>query len=303
MSLIRFTTSVSLAILVLPALYAAPRCPGNVASLTLRLVQGSLIIVPVEINHSGPYDFLVDTGAQISTVDSSLAVNLGLKAQGTTGIGGIATYARYAFANLDLLQAGTHIIPNSLVVIQDLKQLKEADPRIRGILGDNFLEHFDILIDNRLHLLCLDDSHALALAIRGEHVTLVEPRRTQDDLPFTRPIIVSARLSAAKAAPMLLRLDSGSNAPVLYETCPQIRNMSRTSVLRRVVNGVDQAFAVFAAQDLELGTKYVRQVPFVVPMNSLGDGPPPREDGILPTVAFQRVFISSAGRYISLDPW
>ena len=303
MSLMRFTTSVSLAILVLPALYAAPRCPGNVASLTPRLVQGSLIIVPVEINHSGPYDFLVDTGAQITTVDSSLAVNLGLKAQGATGIGGVATYARYAFANLDLLQAGTHIIPNSLAVIQDLKQLKEADPRIRGILGDNFLEHFDILIDNRFHLLCLDDSHALALAIRGEHVALVEPRGTQDDLPFTRPMIVSARLSAAKAAPMLLRLDSGSNAPVLYETCPQIRNMSRASVLRRVVNGVDQGFAVFAAQDLELGTKYVRQVPFVVPMNSLGDGPPPREDGILPTMAFQRVFISSAGRYISLDPW
>ena len=293
----------SLAILVLPALYAVPRCPGNVASLTLRLVQGSLIIVPVEINHSGPYDFLVDTGAQITTVDSSLAVNLGLKAQGVTGVGGVATYARYAFANLDLLQAGTHIIPNALVVIHDLKQLKEADPRIRGILGDNFLEHFDILIDNRLHLLCLDDSHALALAIRGEHVALVEPRRTQDDLPFTRPMIVSARLPAAKAAPMLLRLDSGSNAPVLYETCPQIRNMSRTSLLRRVVNGVDQAFAVFPAQDLELGTKYVRQVPFVVPMNSLGDGPPPREDGILPTTAFQRIFISSAGGYISLDPW
>jgi hypothetical protein len=294
---------VSLAILILPALYAVPRCPGNVASLTLRLVQGSLIIVPVEINHSGPYDFLVDTGAQITTVDSSLAVNLGLKAQGVTGIGGVATYARYAFANLDLLQAGTHIIPNALVVIQDLKQLKDADPRIRGILGDNFLEHFDVLIDNRLHLLCLDDSHALALAIRGEHVALVEPRRTQDDLPFTRPMIVSARLPAAKAAPMLLRLDSGSNAPVLYETCPQIRNMSRTSLLRRVVNGVDQAFAVFPAQDLELGTKYVRQVPFVVPMNSLGDGPPPREDGILPTTAFQRIFISSAGGYISLDPW
>jgi Aspartyl protease len=145
MSLITFTTSVSLAILALPALYATPRCPGNVASLTLRPVQGSLIIVPVEINHSGPYDFLVDTGAQITTIDSSLAVNLGAKAQGAAGVSGVATYARYAFANLDLLQAGTHIIPNALVVIQDLKQLKEADPRIRGILGDNFLEHFDVL--------------------------------------------------------------------------------------------------------------------------------------------------------------
>jgi hypothetical protein len=244
MSLIRFTTSVSLAILVLPALHAAPHCPGNVASLPLRLVQGSLIIVPVEINHSGPYDFLVDTGAQITTVDSSLAAKLGLKAQGSAGIGGVATYGHYPLVNLDLLQAGTHDIPNSLVVIQDLNQLKEADSRILGILGDNFLEHFDILIDNRLHLLCLDASEALALAVKGEHVALEAPRGTQDDLPSTRPLIVSARLPAAKGVPMLLRLDSGSKAPVLYETCPQIRDMSRTSVLRRVVNGVDQAFGL-----------------------------------------------------------
>src|SRR3984957_5652875 len=194
MSLIRFTTSLGLAVLVLPALHAVPHCPGNVASLTLRLVQGSLIIVPVEINRSGPYDFLVHTGPQITTVDSTLAASLGLKAQGSAGIGGVATYGHYPLVDLDLLRAGKHDIPNSLVVIQDLKQLKQADPRIRGILGDNFLEHFDILIDNRLYLLCLDASHALALAIRGEHVALVEPRRTQDDLPFTRPMIVSARL-------------------------------------------------------------------------------------------------------------
>jgi hypothetical protein len=54
MSLMRFTASVSLAILFLPAIYAFPPCPGNVASLTLRLVHDSLIIVPVEINHSHP---------------------------------------------------------------------------------------------------------------------------------------------------------------------------------------------------------------------------------------------------------
>jgi len=50
----------------------------------------------------------------------------------------------------------------------------------------------------------------------------------------------------------------------------------------------------------EVGTKYVRQLPFVVPMNSLGDGPPPREDGVLPTMAFQRVFISKCRSLYSL---
>ena len=50
-------------------LHAEPHCPGNVTSVPLRLVQRSQIVVPVMINRSGPYDFMVDTGAQVTTVD------------------------------------------------------------------------------------------------------------------------------------------------------------------------------------------------------------------------------------------
>jgi hypothetical protein len=46
--------------------------PGNVDSLRLRLIENVQMIVPVTINHSGPYDFLVDTGAQITTVNPEL---------------------------------------------------------------------------------------------------------------------------------------------------------------------------------------------------------------------------------------
>ena len=71
--------------IVLPALQAEPHCPGNIASLRLRLVQRSqIIIVPVTINHSGPYDFLVDTGTQVTSVDPALAGELHLKIEGTT---------------------------------------------------------------------------------------------------------------------------------------------------------------------------------------------------------------------------
>lgn len=66
---------------------------------------------------------------------SSLASGLHLKARGTIGVGGVATYARSTFAYLDLVEAGAYSVPNALVVIQELAQLKAADPRIRGILG------------------------------------------------------------------------------------------------------------------------------------------------------------------------
>jgi tetratricopeptide (TPR) repeat protein len=65
MSTFKRLASVTLAVTTFPALQAEAHCPGNVSSLRLRLVQRSLIIAPVVINHNGPYDFLVDTGMRI----------------------------------------------------------------------------------------------------------------------------------------------------------------------------------------------------------------------------------------------
>ena len=233
------------------------------------------------------------------------ARSLRLKPQGTTGVDGVATHARNTFAYLELVQAGTHSVANSLVVIEDLVQLKAADPRIRGILGENFLGHFDMLIDNRQHTLCLDDSNTLAASVKGERLALAEPRGSQVDLPFTKPLIVSLKLSAFDPATVLLRLDSGSIAPLLYSEITRIRkgSIAPASHLKRATNGGEQAFAVLPPQDLHVGVHSIQNVSFVVPLNSVGGKGVPREDGLLPTMAFQRVFISYQAHYATLEPW
>jgi hypothetical protein len=100
MSLVKRFVAASLATLALSALHAEPRCPGNVASLTLRRIQDDLIVVRVLINRTGRYDFLVDTGSQITTIDPVLASDLHLRIEGTTGVSGVATQSRSAFALL-----------------------------------------------------------------------------------------------------------------------------------------------------------------------------------------------------------
>jgi predicted aspartyl protease len=305
MSLVPRFVAASLATLALSALHAEPRCPGNLASLALRRIQDDLIVVRVRINRTGPYDFLVDTGSQITTIDPVLASDLHLKIEGTTGVSGVATQSRNAFAFLDLIEVGSHSVQQSLAVIQDIAELKAADPRMRGILGENFLSRFDLLIDNRQQILCLDESRTLAQAVKGEHIPLEQPHGPRDDLPFTRPMIVSVRLTTVDVAPVLLRLDSGSNTALLYAAQPRLlrASVSRAPVLKRVVNGVAQAFVVLPAQDIFVGACPVRQVSFVIPVNGVGSGPSPREDGLLPTSAFERVFISYSKNYAALDPW
>jgi len=304
MSLVKYFVAASLATLALSASHAEARCPGNVASSALRRIQDDLIVVRVLINRTGPYDFPVDTGSQITTIDPVLASDLHLKIEGTAGVSGIRTQSRSAFTSLDLIEVGSHSVPQSLAVIQDIAELKAADPRIRGILGENFLAHFDLLIDNRQQILCLDESTALAQAVKGERIPLHQPYGPRDDLPFMRPIIVSVRLATDDVAPVLLRLDSGSNAAVLYAASRFLRaSLSRAPMLERVVNGVEQGFAVLPAQDLRMGVFAVRQMSFVIPMNGIGGGPSPREDGQLPSAAFKRVFISYSENYAALDPW
>jgi len=273
--------------------------------LRLRVVQGSLIVVQMEINSSGPFDFVVDTGSQVTIIDPLLASELHVVVQGTTGFGGVATYSRQGFAYLDLIEAGANVVPKLLAVIKEIGQLKAADVRIRGILGANFLEHFDLLIDNRQHILCLDGSGVLASEVNGERIALAEPLGSQEDLPFTRPIMVAAHLSASDKTQVLLRLDSGSNAALLYVANSHFGGapFHPAPQLKRVVDGVEQRFAVLPPQDVRIGKRSVRQVSFVLPLNAIGVGPAPREDGLLPTMAFQRVFISYTGLYAKFDNW
>ena len=305
MSLVKRFVAASLAILALSALHAEPHCPGNVSTSALRRIQDDLIFVRVLINRTGPYDFLIDTGSQITTIDPVLASDLHLRIEGTTGVSGVRTQTRSEFIFLDLIEVGNHSVPQSLAIIQDMAEFRAADPRIRGILGENFLAHFDLLIDNRQQILCLDESRTLAQAVKGEHIPLEQPHGPRDDLPFTRPMIVSARLTTTDAAPVLLRLDSGSNAPLLYAAQPRLlrASASRAPMLKRVVNGVEQACAVLPAQDIFVGGCPVRQVSFIIPVNGVGSGPSPREDGLLPTSAFERVFISYSKNYAALNPW
>src|SRR5271170_7361471 len=142
MAILKWLVALILVVVSLPAVNAESHCPGNVTSLPFRMVQRSQIVVRVTINHTGPYDFLLDTGAQVTTVDPALAAALHLNTQGTAGVVGVGVYSRASLTELDTVEAGSHQVEKVLAVIQDLGQTALADRLVRGVLAGNFLEHF-----------------------------------------------------------------------------------------------------------------------------------------------------------------
>src|SRR3984885_13165995 len=183
--------AVGLALIVVPSIEAESRWPGSVASVTPRFVQHALIVIPVRINQAGPFDFMVDTGSQITVIEPSLAAELRLKPQGTVGLVSVANYARASVTVLDSLEANSHVVETPLAIVQDLRQIQVADPRIRGVLGENFLAHFDLFIDYAHKLLCLDETKTMRESVRGEHIPLMTPQHPEDELPFAERLVVS----------------------------------------------------------------------------------------------------------------
>jgi len=296
MTTFEWIASFVLAATMVPALSAKTQCPGNVASVPLRLVNGYQMIVPVSVNHSGPYQFLLDTGMQITAIDQSLAAALHLEAQGTAVVAGAGSRQAASMAQLDLLEAGSHAVPNTRVVVYDLQKL-----HIQGILGEDFLEHFDMLIDNVHGLVCLDETAAMHAGVKGSHIPLfarAEPEQGSaiPDLP-----IISVRLSDV-ARPVRLLLDSGANGIILYNTSEYLAP-SRTGHLQGTgVDGEQLMFSVLPPQDVKIGPLELRRVTFVSLPGTQKDARAKGFDGNLTLGLFRRVFIAHADHFAVLEP-
>ncbi len=286
---------------IVPALHAEPHCPGNVASVPLRLTNSHQMIVAISVNHSGPYNFLLDTGTQMTMIDPSLAAELHLNTQGSAVVAGVAFQAAASFAQLDLLEAGSHAVANQKVLVFDIKNPESIDLHFRGVLGEDFLGQFDVVIDNAHNLLCLDDSAAMRADVKGPHIALLTAPETSSGGPSFSSLIISARLSDGMR-PVRLKLDSGTNAPFLFDS-PQY--MAPGSI-RRVgsgLNGTQRSFSTLPPQDLKIGSLKFPNVSFATFADSQRDSRTRTFDGLLTLGLFRRVFICHADHFAVFEPW
>ncbi len=251
------------------------------------------------MNHSGPYDFLLDTGTQFSMVDPSLAAELHMTGQDSVPVNGTGFHTTAPTAQLDQLEVGSHAVAHMEVVVYGLQNLKSIDLHVRGVLGEDFLQHFDMLIDNAHKLLCLDESGAMRAEIRGAHIEMLTP--TQADVPHNS-LILTVRLSDARR-PVHLKLDSGANVPFLYNA-PQymaVAQFRAASLRGSGTNGSQQAFVALPAQNIKIGSLELEKVSFFTQAGVRKDSRTADFDGLLTMGLFRRVFICHAEHFAVLE--
>jgi hypothetical protein len=302
MTTFQWLASLVLAATIVPPLAAEAHCPGNVASVPFRLVNRHWIVLALSIDHTGPYNFLLDSGAQITMIDPSLATALHLDTQGRAEVVGVGSGQSASYAQLDLVEAGSHSVANQKVLVQDLQNLHSPDLHLQGILGEDFLEQFDLLIDNAHRLLCLDDSAAMRAEVKGPHIPLVVTADADEAGAMPGLLLITVQLSGG-LRPVRLVLDSGVNELILFNSSQYMLARPSHDVLLsgRGVDGAQPTLSVLPPQDVKIGSLKLPGVAFLSTTTNK-DSYVKEFDGVLTTGLFRRVFIDHADRFAVLEP-
>lgn len=110
---------------------------------------GAAIALPVIINGHEPVQLILDTGATLTCVDSSVARELELpEERGVIGAGvGVGGGGRVRLVRLDSLRVGAAAAMDVAACVLDLGALRTVSPEVHGLLGLNFLKGFHVTID------------------------------------------------------------------------------------------------------------------------------------------------------------
>jgi len=154
------------AVLLTAGLQAQTPCPANIKPVAFHNSRQHQMVVQVSINGAGPYDFLLDTGTQMTVIDRSLAAELGLPTSGNAIVAGISLQGQIKFAQLEMLKLGKHASINQRVLVYDMNKLQSARFAIRGLLGEDFLSRFNLFIDHARGVLCIDDTGAMEASFK-----------------------------------------------------------------------------------------------------------------------------------------
>jgi predicted aspartyl protease len=265
----------------------------HTVTVSMRPSKGARTVVAVKLNGAGPYDFMVDTGATVTVLDIALFHELGLQAEGSSGVtssAGVTNQIRSVVKQvaLDCLSS------QNIAVVSMKSPVAGSDDRaVRGILGENFLRHFDILFDNQHRKITLDAVGDLADSLAGERLPITFPPLPPDDENRYRPMI-SVKVEASGHASVLL--DSAATELILLRRGNQLKGLGDTRVT--TVNGWLTCESTKGR--VFLGKETVSDLPMV---SCQGASVKTNDsEGLLPTAIFKRIFISHAGSYAIINP-
>jgi aspartyl protease len=248
-----------------------------------RVAAHRLLVVPVTVNGAGPYPFLLDTGATSSMVADDLARELGLP-----HVGRAVQETTTATGSVDLVQAMLtlgSVQRNGDVISAPLDAVRQMDPAIRGLVGQDLLRLGNWWLDYRGASLVEDTGGALGSGDLGERLFV----HWHGDRPAIDALLPDRR-------PLRLVLDSAASSPVMFGVDPAASDRAGDALLTTL----DARLIVRLASVGPLRAGRAAIPRFAAAL--LADTGARAEDGLLPTALFEGVYFDNRAGAVILNP-
>ena len=281
---------VSMAVLFTFVNFSTPELSATSAAdhLPFTLTDTGQILVPVMVNSSGPYQFVLDTGANRSAISDTLAARLSLQPVAATEIVSSTGSALSSVVRLQIISLGGHQASGVLAPVLKADEFHAVHGQADGIVGQ------DVLIDAH-YTLDYRRKRVIWLGTDGDPGpgTRLALRRSEGRL------IVELPQSSAPESVALLVPDSGASTLVLFQqngrTAFAVAALSGTASVTTVTGQSLVQTAV--VPKLRLGKEMLWDQPAV-----LLPGPPVvgeiRLDGLLPLSLFSSVTFNGRDHYM-----
>jgi len=206
--------------------------------------------VAVRVNGRGPYQFIVDSGADTSVIGTGLARQLLLPLGGPVTLHGMTNSAL-----VDRVRVETLALGPTTVRQLELPALSEEDLGAAGIVGLDALVEQRLLMDFDRKTIKVEDGRSPVRALPGEIVVVARRRRGQ--LIMTGVRAVNQRLDAI--------IDTGSEITVgnmaLRDKLVRKRRAEVQTVQMIGVTGAVMNVDVAVISELEIGPILLQNVP------------------------------------------
>ena len=236
------------------------------APVKLRLLGGRPVVDGVFLNESGPYRFLLDTGAQTNQVDEAIARKMGLAATFRVDMETASGVTHVAGGHLAEVRLGSARAADQEFLFTTLDGVHALSSDIQGVLGQEFLSHFDYRLDFHAKTLDFDAPAAAGAQIPTERL--------------------NGRIVLASSLGRLV-LDSGSDTLVLFHASAK----GSVSAGIRTAAGFAPVRSVSGLR-VRIGDRDYKPAQSVVISQ-----PETPEDGLLPTSLFKAVYVSNSSSY------
>ncbi|MGA2049374.1 MAG: retropepsin-like aspartic protease [Terracidiphilus sp.] len=256
-----------------------------------RLLDGYLILVETKINGIGPFCFLLDTGTTRTVIDPDLARQLHAPIIGEVSLTGVLHVRRDELVRLNGVQLGAASLASVGAAVDKLTRQKVLAPGIRGVLGEDFLSKFDILIDYKQHWLRFGELPPAGERCRFETISQYHGS------PTTNRLLITAEFVGVSGAKVQLQLDTGARMLELFPF-PNDSLSSQPWDESIATSSGAGGITIHSNITIKIGTTMVRRMDVVQSRRAVAFD----SAGLLPAAIFRRIYISHSGGYVVLNP-